>query len=196
MQTAAPNDNKWQEKLKSSWQAPGAFGITALPGEKPAIAYESELSGKHHQPDVAYLVRWARACLRQPQCPSAAPQWEQLELELAQTLRCLRGSSGELTLACSNLDQDLCEGSSLGALETSLWCSRGSGSDTPGLHRVTAAPPVAFAACELVAYLELRAPGSELSTVELASLRCKLAFSLLPSLRQLSGRINMPIVEA
>ncbi|CAB1452044.1 unnamed protein product [Pleuronectes platessa] len=41
-----------------------------------------------------------------------------------QPLRCLRGSSSELTLACSNLDRNLREGSSLGALETSLRCSR------------------------------------------------------------------------
>ncbi|CAB1419042.1 unnamed protein product, partial [Pleuronectes platessa] len=39
-------------------------------------------------------------------------------------LRCVTGSSSELTLACSNLDRNLHEGSSLGALESSLRCSR------------------------------------------------------------------------
>ncbi|CAB1455850.1 unnamed protein product [Pleuronectes platessa] len=39
-------------------------------------------------------------------------------------LRCLTGSGSELTLDCSNLDRNLREGSSLGALETFLRCSR------------------------------------------------------------------------
>ncbi|CAB1425813.1 unnamed protein product [Pleuronectes platessa] len=157
-------------------------------------------------------VRWARACLRQPQRPSAAPQWEQWEqwelgqqhgpsTLLSQRLEVSRAEEAAVTLCDAGTSE--AAGDLLMRGHSSWGSANVAALDSPDC---TASPPLPPSLLPRVNSLltlsqlhrrEVSNAPSELPSPRLRSklLQASVSSLLLP-LRHLSGRINMPFVEA